>query len=118
MNNEGKLILQMRMSLDGFVCGPNGEMDWMFPHFGEDSTAWVLESLWQAGVHIMGSKTFRDMAAFWPSSTGTCAPPMNEIPKVFPDEDWESPQAPFRRLQPSAMLSAIEPSRVRLRGLL
>jgi dihydrofolate reductase len=82
VKNEQKLILQMQMSLDGFVGGPNGEVDWIFPHFDEGSTAWIVESLWQAGIHIMGSKTFRDMAAYWPSSTEPYAPPMNEIPKV------------------------------------
>jgi len=30
----------------------------------------------------MGSRTFRDMAAYWPTSTEPFAPPMNEIPKV------------------------------------
>lgn len=30
----------------------------------------------------MGSVTYRDMAAHWPSSTEPYAPPMNQIPKV------------------------------------
>jgi dihydrofolate reductase len=44
--------------------------------------AWTLDTLGQTGVHIMGSRTFRDMAAYWPSSTEPFAAPMNEIPKV------------------------------------
>ena len=30
----------------------------------------------------MGSKTFHDMAAYWPTSPESSAPPMNEIPKA------------------------------------
>lgn len=77
-----KLILRMNVSVDGFVGGPNGEIDWIFKSFDAGATSWTVETLWQVGVHIMGSRTFRDMAAYWPSSTDPLAAPMNEIPKV------------------------------------
>ena len=77
-----KLILRQNMSVDGFVGGPNGEIDWIFKSFDDSAMSWTLETLWQAGVHIMGSRTFRDMAAHWPRSTEPIAAPMNEIPKV------------------------------------
>ena len=77
-----KLILKMSVSADGFVGGPNGEIDWIFKSYDAGATSWTVDTLWQAGVHIMGSRTFRDMAAYWPSSTEPFAPPMNEIPKV------------------------------------
>jgi dihydrofolate reductase len=77
-----KLCLKMSISIDGFVSGPNGEIDWIFRTGSSESTAWIVESLWHAGVHIMGSRTFRDMAAYWPSSTAPFAAPMNQIPKV------------------------------------
>jgi hypothetical protein len=53
-----KLVLKMSVSLDGFVCGPNGELDWIFRTRGVDSTEWVLNTLHEAGVHIMGSRTY------------------------------------------------------------
>lgn len=77
-----KLILKMSMSLDGFVGGPNGEIDWIFKSFDESINEWTENILWQAGVHIMGSRTFHDMASYWPFSTETLAAPMNKIPKV------------------------------------
>ena len=77
-----KLILKMSVSIDGFVSGLNGEIDWIFKSFDKDAIAWTVETLWQAGVHIMGSRTYQDMAAYWPSSTEPFAAPMNEIPKV------------------------------------
>ncbi len=76
-----KLVLKMSVSLDGFVGGPNGEVDWIFRTMGE-STGWVVDTLRNAGVHIMGSRTYYDMAAFWPSSDSPLARAMNDIPKV------------------------------------
>lgn len=79
-----KLVLRMSVSLDGFVAGPNGEADWVFrTSGGDDSTEWVLNTLREAGVHIMGSRSYHDMAAFWPYSDMPFAPPMNDIPKVI-----------------------------------
>ncbi len=77
-----ELILTMSMSLDGFVGGPDGEVEWMFGG-DQEAKAWKLESVWNASLHIMGSRTFRDMAAFWPTSTDVFAPPMNQIPKAI-----------------------------------
>jgi len=76
-----ELILKMSMSLDGFVSGPDGETEWMFSG-DKDAIAWSVETVSNASLHIMGSRTFRDMAAFWPTSTGVFAPPMNQIPKA------------------------------------
>jgi dihydrofolate reductase len=79
-----KLVLKMSVSLDGFVAGPDGEIDWIFrTSGGDDSTAWVLDTLGGAGVHIMGSQSYHDMAAFWPYSDMPIAQPMNDIPKVI-----------------------------------
>jgi dihydrofolate reductase len=77
-----KLILKMSVSVDGFVGGPNGEVDWVFRSMDDEATKWVVDTLSQVGVHIMGSRTFHDMQAYWPTSTEPFAAPMNEIPKV------------------------------------
>jgi dihydrofolate reductase len=76
------LILKMSVSVDGFVGGPEGQLDWIFPSMDEGVTTWIVDTLRRAGVHIMGSRTFHDMAAYWPLSTEPFAEPMNEIPKV------------------------------------
>ncbi len=77
-----RVILKMSMSLDGFVGGPDGEVEWVFSSLDEEASAWTVETLWEAGVHVMGSRTFQDMIAWWPTSTEVYAPPMNEIPKA------------------------------------
>jgi dihydrofolate reductase len=75
------LILKMHMSVDGFVGGPDGEINWVFGSDPE-AKAWTVETVWNASLHIMGSRTFHDMAAYWPTSTEVFAPPMNQIPKA------------------------------------
>jgi dihydrofolate reductase len=77
-----ELILQMQYTLDGFVSGPNGELDWIFPDLDAEFAAWETARLWEAGAHLMGSVTYYDMAAHWPSSDEPYAAPMNTIPKI------------------------------------
>ena len=76
-----KLTLAMSMSFDGFVSGPEGEVQWVF-NGDQEAIAWKVENLWNAGLIIMGSRSFQDMAPFWPTSTMAFAPPMNQIPKA------------------------------------
>jgi dihydrofolate reductase len=75
------LILKMSISIDGFVGGPDGGIKWVFDS-DREAAAWTVETVWNAGLHIMGSRTFHDMAAYWPTSTEVYAPPMNQIPKA------------------------------------
>jgi dihydrofolate reductase len=77
-----RVVLQMGVSLDGFVAGPGGELDWGLPPEDQDVTAWKADSVRRAGTHIMGRVTYEQMAAHWPSATGPYAAPMNDIPKV------------------------------------
>jgi dihydrofolate reductase len=71
----------MSMSVDGFVSDLEGANTWMFGA-DQEAKAWSVEYIWNAGLHIMGRRSFRDMAAWWPTSTDQFAPPMNQIPKA------------------------------------
>jgi len=48
----------------------------------EESLAWSLAAVREAGLIIMGRKTFELTAPYWPTATGPFAAPMNEIPKA------------------------------------
>jgi dihydrofolate reductase len=78
-----ELILKMSQSINGFVGGPNGELDWMLAGDGAGSKAWQLARAWNASLHIMGRKSFNDMKWQWPSSDDAYAAPMNAIPKAY-----------------------------------
>lgn len=79
-----KLVLRMSVSLDGFVAGPNGELDWAFRSMGDPKAReWILKTLGEADAHLMGSGAYYDMAAFWPYSDSPLASAMNDIPKII-----------------------------------
>ena len=77
-----KLVLGMTVTADGFVCGPNHELDWFMRTRDNSVKDWIETSLWEGGVHIMGRRTFEVMAPYWATSSDQLAEPMNKIPKV------------------------------------
>lgn len=50
-----RLILKMSISVDGFAADPNGRLDWLFKVPDEGVTAWTMDCICNAGLHIMGS---------------------------------------------------------------
>jgi dihydrofolate reductase len=87
------LILKMSISLDGYVAPADGSSDWVAAGRSPDSGEWVLDTVSNAGTHLIGAETYALWADFWPSAPGPFAAPMNEIPKVvFSDSltsaDW------------------------------
>ncbi len=89
------LVLQMGISIDGYVSGgPEqdiGAGEQEHPDVVARKLAWVT----QAGLHAMGRVTYEEMSSFWPTSTGQYAKPMNDIPKVvfsttLTRADWPS----------------------------
>jgi dihydrofolate reductase len=60
-----KTIFQMSVSLDGYIEGPNHEIDW---HLVDDEfNAYALEMLNASDVLIMGRRTYELMAEAWPT---------------------------------------------------
>lgn len=100
-----KLILKMSVSVDGFVGGPKEESDWIFSTASSDSDKWDVATLWNASLHLMGSRTYQDMAAWWPTAKSKFAPPMNEIPKaVF---SRRGVRAPDRKLTTRGLKNSV-----------
>jgi dihydrofolate reductase len=97
-----RLILKMSMTLDGYVAGPEGEMDWAARTAHPDGKAWVGQTLGEAGAHVIGRRLYANFVDYWPTSTDPLAEAMNSIPKIVfsrsPDPDlptapgWEDPR--------------------------
>jgi dihydrofolate reductase len=88
------LILKMSVSLDGYVASLDGSTDWLAAGHSDDALRWNVETVSNAGAHLMGAATYAVMAAHWPSDSGPFAKPMNEIPKVvfsnsLTSGDWD-----------------------------
>jgi dihydrofolate reductase len=76
------LVLKMSVSLDGYVAPRDGSAGWEAAGRCPDGAAWVLDTVSNASVHLMGAATYTRWAGFWPSAPGPFAKPMNDIPKV------------------------------------
>src|ERR1700726_2871853 len=88
-----RVVLQMGVTLDGYVAGTGGEGDWGLPAEHPDVRAWKVASLRKDGTHIMGRVTYEQMAEHWPNATGEYAEFMNKLPKVvfsktLPAAEW------------------------------
>jgi dihydrofolate reductase len=60
-----KVILAMQMSLDGFIEGPNGEMDWLVGR--EEDWKEMFKDLESLDTHLLGRKMYHGYAAYWRS---------------------------------------------------
>jgi dihydrofolate reductase len=76
------LILKMSVSLDGYVASVDGGTAWIAAGRSAEGASWTLETVRNAGVHLMGATTYAAWADFWPNDPGPFAPPMNDIPKI------------------------------------
>lgn len=75
-----EVILYMSMSLDGLVASDREHPGMAIGD--PDVKQWKLEQIRRAGAHLMGRRTYQEMASFWPDSDDAYAAPMNDIPKV------------------------------------
>ena len=62
-----KLKLQMQISIDGYIAGINGEMDWMARNWGDDIKAYVNELTAPVDLIIMGRKLAQGFIPHWAS---------------------------------------------------
>jgi dihydrofolate reductase len=77
-----ELILKMSSTLDGMVAGPRGEIDFLTDYADEEMDRHEVAVLWNTQAHLMGSRTFLDMQAYWPITQGPIADAMNALPKI------------------------------------
>ena len=62
----GNLVSFMHVSLDGFVAGPGGEMDWI--HIDEGIFDYIAERVGATDCALYGRKTYQMMEGYWPTA--------------------------------------------------
>jgi len=62
----GNLVSFMHISLDGFVAGINGEMDWIY--IDEEIFDYVGERIFTTDCALYGRKTYQMMEDYWPTA--------------------------------------------------
>ena len=61
-----KIISFMHISLDGFVAGPNGEMDWI--KVDEEIFDFVAKRIGKSDTAMYGRVTYQMMESYWPTA--------------------------------------------------
>ena len=99
-----KIIVWMGMSLDGFMAGPDGEIDW---HLVDDELhAHVNDVLRGMGAFLEGRVTYEGMEEFWPTADQDPAstPPMLDFAGIWRDMPKVVYSRTLERVGPNATL--------------
>ncbi len=72
-----KIISFMHISLDGFVAGPNGEMDWI--KVDEEIFDYVGKRISESDTALYGRVTYQMMENYWPTAADKPNPTKHDI---------------------------------------
>ncbi|WP_096189908.1 dihydrofolate reductase family protein [Evansella halocellulosilytica] len=62
----GKVIYSQMVSVDGFIEGENGEIDWGTPD--DELFRFINDQESKVGMHLYGRRTYENMAGYWPKA--------------------------------------------------
>jgi len=77
-----RVVLAMNMTVDGFVAGPSGELDWLWPTMDPAMSGDVLGFLQGVDTVLIGHETYLEQAAQWPTMSGPMADLLNSHTKI------------------------------------
>ena len=69
-----KVVVSNLISVDGFIAGPSGEIDWH--DVGDDFQRYIAEDLQSIGVILFGRVTYELLAGYWPTATSDVNDPL------------------------------------------
>lgn len=62
-----RLKLQTQITLDGYMAGPNGEMDWMFFPWSDDTGEYIRDLMESVDTIVLGRKLAEGFIPAWES---------------------------------------------------
>jgi len=80
-----KLKLQMQITVDGFVCGPNGELDWMEWNWSDDIKKYVGDLTESVDTILLGRKMTDGFITHWSNVLNNPTDPEYYAAKKFID---------------------------------
>lgn len=80
-----KAKLQMQVSADGFVAGPNGEMDWMVWDWDDELKKYVTDLTAPVDCIIMGRKLAEGFIPYWADVASKPDDPQFSFGKIMHD---------------------------------
>lgn len=64
-----KVVVSMNISLDGFMAGSDGELNWHFDYWNEELARYACEQLSNMDTIVLGRTTYEAMAEYWRGQT-------------------------------------------------
>lgn len=80
-----KLKLQVQLTLDGFMCGPAGEMDWMNMDWDNELVQYVQALTDPVDTIVLGRKLAEGFIPYWASVAANPQDPQAAAGKKFTD---------------------------------
>jgi dihydrofolate reductase len=77
-----KIILSTNISLDGYMGGPNGELDWHFQNWNDEMSKFAFEQLKTMDTILAGRVTYESMATHFSGLTDEFSQMMNAYSKI------------------------------------
>ena len=74
-----KVIVSINITLDGFIAGPNRELDWHFKSWNEEMARSTPEQLSRADTILLGGVTYRGMAQYWAGNPVNLVAPREDL---------------------------------------
>ncbi|MBK8699458.1 MAG: dihydrofolate reductase family protein [Saprospiraceae bacterium] len=78
-----KLKLQVQMSMDGFIAGPNGEMDWLTFNWSEDLKNYVTELTASMDTILLGKNLAMGFIPHWQQVAASPENPEHDAGLIF-----------------------------------
>jgi dihydrofolate reductase len=87
-----RLFWQMNVTLDGFMEGPNHELDDTAGVHDEGFDKYASEMLRSIDAVLLGRRTYQLFADYWPKATGVDADRLNQLPKIVFSRTLTNPE--------------------------
>ncbi|WP_374950566.1 dihydrofolate reductase family protein [Mucilaginibacter sp.] len=109
-----RLVVSMNVTLNGFMAGPDGELDWHTPFWNDEMSHVAAFQLGNADTLVLGRNTYQGMASYWgahqssflPRENADYAQMMNSCEKVVFSRSlmrigaWNNTRLAARHLKP------------------
>ncbi|MGV0028282.1 dihydrofolate reductase family protein [Phormidesmis priestleyi] len=95
-----KLKLQVQLSIDGFISGSNGEMDWMTLSWDDDLKQYVSEITDPVDCIVLGRKLAEGFIPHWAArpegADARSIDKFNDTEKSYSQQRWSNPSGRTR----------------------
>lgn len=88
----------MNMSIDGYISGPNGEMNWIFENSGEEGYKLAQKLLEGCDTIFIGRGMSEEFLNYWPKETSDFAQRINSLPKVIFSKTMKESELQWRNV--------------------